>query len=167
MILKKSDRSYSFLLSSIGFNALFLFLFLLDRYFKIIAQDTEFVWRNLVDTRFFTFSLEFFKNTKTALSLPIPLWFIILVSGAIIISLLWLLAKAYFEKNHYKIIFLQLILIGAISNFIDRVTIDGVIDYFSVSFFGFFFPVFNLADNFIVIGVFCWILLEMKFDKSA
>jgi signal peptidase II len=46
-----------------------------------------------------------------------------------------------------------LIIGGAISNAIDRLTIGGVADFFSLHAFGFYWYVFNIADVAIVAGV--------------
>ena len=45
------------------------------------------------------------------------------------------------------------VLTGAISNLIDRIVHAGVIDFIELSFYGWNFPVFNVADIAIVIGV--------------
>ena len=52
---------------------------------------------------------------------------------------------------------LSLMLAGAVSNFIDRLLLGYVVDYINTGWF----PVFNLADIFISIGVFLLILLEI------
>jgi signal peptidase II len=46
-----------------------------------------------------------------------------------------------------------LIIGGAISNAVDRVTLGGVADFFSLHAFGFYWYVFNIADVAIVAGV--------------
>ena len=45
------------------------------------------------------------------------------------------------------------VLTGAISNLIDRIVHAGVIDFIEISCCGWYFPVFNIADIVIVIGV--------------
>jgi len=47
----------------------------------------------------------------------------------------------------------SLMLVGAYSNLFDRFFYNGVIDFIAVSIAGYHFPVFNIADSFIVIGV--------------
>ena len=46
-----------------------------------------------------------------------------------------------------------LIIGGALSNAIDRVSLGGVADFFSLHAFGFYWYVFNIADTAIVAGV--------------
>lgn len=59
------------------------------------------------------------------------------------------------------------ILSGIIGNFIDRIVRTYVIDFLSFKIFGYDFPVFNIADSFIVIGVFIFILVLLKEDKNG
>lgn len=51
---------------------------------------------------------------------------------------------------------------GAVSNYIDRYYYGGVIDFISISYQDWCFPVFNLADIFIVCGVMLMLLLQWR-----
>ncbi len=53
---------------------------------------------------------------------------------------------------------LILIASGTIGNFIDRLHLHYVVDFFSFKIFGYHFAVFNVADVFIVVGTFMLIL---------
>ena len=62
--------------------------------------------------------------------------------------------------NNFKIIQFSLLFGGIIGNLIDRLFRKYVIDFFSFKFFSYNFPVFNVADCFIVIAIIL-ILIEM------
>lgn len=48
---------------------------------------------------------------------------------------------------------LGLIIGGAVSNAVDRLTLGGVADFFSLHIFGYYWYIFNIADVAIVAGV--------------
>ena len=80
---------------------------------------------------------------------------VVLLVGISLIALV-LIYFYVLKKIEYTIknIFIYSLLIGGIiGNLIDRVVHGYVIDYISVNIFGYHFPVFNLADIFIVISV--------------
>jgi len=51
---------------------------------------------------------------------------------------------------------------GAVSNYIDRYYYNGVVDFISLSYLDWCFPVFNIADIFIVTGVILMLFLEWR-----
>ncbi|MPM21209.1 Lipoprotein signal peptidase [bioreactor metagenome] len=58
---------------------------------------------------------------------------------------------------------------GAIGNFIDRLRLGHVVDFIDVRFGSFYnFPIFNIADSFVVCGTILMIILILfnKFEKS-
>lgn len=57
-----------------------------------------------------------------------------------------------------------MVLAGAISNYMDRFLYGGVVDFIAVYFGPWAFPIFNIADSFIVMGV-CLILLGHYLKK--
>ena len=89
-----------------------------------------------------------------------------------IISLLIILVISYYSfknkpKNNIEKMAYSLVLGGAIGNFIDRIIYRGVIDFISVKIFGYDYPIFNLADSFIVIGVIILLIYTYKGDKRG
>ena len=54
---------------------------------------------------------------------------------------------------------------GILGNFIDRVVRDGVVDYIGFQFGNYSFPIFNIADMAIVIGVGLALLEMIKGDN--
>ena len=78
--------------------------------------------------------------------------------GLIIISLIIILFIIYYiykNKPRYKIekIGYSMILGGALGNLYDRVIYGYVIDYLDFYILGYSYPIFNLADSFIFVGV--------------
>lgn len=62
----------------------------------------------------------------------------------------------------------SLIYAGAIGNFIDRLTRHEVVDFLDFRIFGYDFPIFNLADCFICVGVFFLMLkIYNEEDKNV
>ncbi len=95
-------------------------------------------------------------------------WFFIVVTVAMLI----VLAFIYFRtKNLNKLSKLSIAMIagGAIGNFIDRLILGYVVDFIDVRFGNFYnFPIFNIADSFVVCGTILMIILILfnKFEKS-
>lgn len=63
------------------------------------------------------------------------------------------MAQGLYREN--VIIGETLVLAGALSNFFDRLHYGGIVDFIQISLLNRSFPVFNLADCFIVCGVVC------------
>jgi len=88
------------------------------------------------------------------------------------ITMLVVLAYIYFKtKNITKLSKLSIAMIagGAIGNFIDRVRLGYVVDLIDVRFGNFYnFPIFNVADSFVVCGTILMIILILfnRFEKS-
>ncbi|MGD9567134.1 MAG: signal peptidase II [Sedimentibacter sp.] len=90
----------------------------------------------------------------------------------ITIIMLIVLTYIYFKtKNITKLSRLAIAMIagGAIGNFIDRVRFGFVVDLIDVRFGNFYnFPIFNVADSFVVCGTILMMLLILfnRFEKS-
>lgn len=80
-------------------------------------------------------------------------WFILLLTAVITVVLLYFYSKLPKTKE-YKFVRMAMVLVfaGAIGNMIDRVFRGYVVDFFEFAFVR--FPVFNVADIFVVVGVF-------------
>jgi len=62
---------------------------------------------------------------------------------------------------------LAMVIGGALGNLIDRIRLGYVVDYIDVKFWGLYdFPVFNIADSFIVIATFiiCYLVIFNKYE---
>lgn len=110
------------------------------------------------------FYLTYTNNTGAAFSiLTGKRILLILVSLIVIGILIYYIKKTKIEKKINKIA-LSLVIGGSIGNLIDRIIKGAVIDFLDFKIFGYNYPIFNLADTFIVLGVF--LLLIGMFRKE-
>lgn len=135
----------------------------------IIDQISKLLVVNLLDINNSTqiiknfFYLTYTHNTGAAFSiLTGQRILLILVAIIILIILFNYLIKNKVEEKKDKIAF-SLIIGGSLGNLIDRIVRGYVVDFMDVKIFGYNFPVFNLADSFILIGV---LLLVMTLSRK-
>lgn len=104
------------------------------------------------------FSIHYLKNTGAAFSIfENQTIFLILISIACLVTIIYYLNQEEVEK--LSGIFLGIILGGIVGNLIDRIAYTGVIDFISFKIFNYNFPVFNIADIGITIGVVLLIII--------
>lgn len=128
-------------------NLLILFLFVLDRTSKWLALNILSGNGIFLIKKITGFILE--RNQGIAYSITLPHTILLTVVLIIIFILMILLVKAYKRREFLIIYALSLIIVGAISNLIDRLRYDYVIDLITLTGW----PVFNLADVMITAGV--------------
>ena len=87
---------------------------------------------------------------------------ITILIGLIIIAILFMMLR----NNNIQGYFFALIAGGALGNFYDRIVYSAVPDFIDLHFYGFHWFVFNIADIFITIGVFCLILVELFLNNK-
>lgn len=89
------------------------------------------------------------------------------IETVIILTMALLLYIRCLSKDKYKDIRILILLIssGAIGNFIDRIRFKYVIDFIYFKIIN--FPVFNIADCYVTIGVFLLIILMLFKYKEA
>lgn len=98
-------------------------------------------------------NITYVRNTGAAWSiLDNNTWIVTVISLLIIIGIIYYVYRNRTSKKILKIGY-GLILGGAIGNFIDRIVYGYVIDFIDIDIFGWNYPIFNLADMFIVVGV--------------
>ena len=92
-------------------------------------------------------------NSGVSRSVQIPLFVIIVIALLALVAFIVAYQKKYFNR----IIFVVL-LAGTMGNLVDRVFLQGVRDFLYI---GSWFPVFNLADVYLNIGVWIFIILQL------
>lgn len=98
------------------------------------------------------FRITYAENTGVAFSLIEGYVGFIIIMTVIVIMMIF----KYIKNNNigkYEEVGYSFILGGAIGNLLDRVIYGYVIDFLDFNIFGYDFPIFNIADTFIVIGV--------------
>lgn len=78
--------------------------------------------------------------------------FFYIITVIVIVAIIYFLEKHAADSKLLQV-GLTLILGGAIGNFIDRVFRKEVVDFLDVDIFTYNFPIFNIADSALVIGV--------------
>ena len=91
--------------------------------------------------------------------------YLILLFSLILIYFLFNLRKDLPKTKKYDILF-GVILGGILGNLIDRVFRGYVIDYLETFIFGISFPIFNLADICITLGIILMVLIMSLGDKK-
>lgn len=144
---------------------LFLGIILLDQLTKIVIGNAIGYQESVEIIKNF-FSLTNVHNTGAAWSM---------LEGKMmffyIISIISLVAMAYFYKtlplnDKYTKLGLVLMMAGTVGNFIDRLYFQYVRDFLDVVIFGYDFPVFNIADSALCIGV-GFILLDVFLESRG
>jgi signal peptidase II len=94
------------------------------------------------------------------------MWFFYVVTVIVIIGIVFYIQKAV-KGKHLLGISLGLMLGGAIGNFIDRVFRKEVVDFINTFIFSYDFPVFNVADSALVVGVGLLMLQMLREEREA
>jgi len=148
----KEEKKYLFQLFSLSF-----ILFFIDRITKYYAVYVYRVYdiSDYIINSFLSFSLAFNRGMSFSLGHSQNQGTFILVIGITISLTLYVMYYTYnrFEYG-YPILGELLVITGSLSNIIDRFLYPGVVDFIELSYGSWFFwPAFNCADAYIVIGV--------------
>lgn len=112
------------------------------------------------------FYITYVKNTGAAWSIFSGVTILITIITLIIVAIL-----IYYIINHtlnkIEIVSYALILGGAIGNLLNRIMYGYVIDFLDFKIFNYNYPIFNIADISIVIGVFLLIIHLIRGDDNA
>jgi signal peptidase II len=94
------------------------------------------------------------------------MWLFYVITLIVIVGIIIYIQKA--AKNKWLMgLSLGLMLGGAIGNFIDRVVRKEVVDFIHTFIFGYNFPVFNIADSALCIGVILLMIQMFKDERES
>lgn len=111
--------------------------------------------------------ITYVRNTGVAWSIFSDMQFMIIIISILIIGgIVWYMYKNK-PKNRLEKVSYGFILGGALGNFIDRIIHGYVIDFIDVRIFGYNYPIFNLADTFIVVGIILLIIYTWRYGSNG
>ena len=112
------------------------------------------------------FYITYVKNTGAAWSmLAGQRVFLSLLAAVAILVMIFYLNKMLKEDNKLSAVALALMIAGAAGNLIDRLMFGYVRDFLNFYIFGYDFPVFNVADICLTVGV-CLLIISTIFEKD-
>ena len=119
---------------------------------KLIVSNLMDVYDSIIIIKDF-FYITYVRNTGAAWSILADKTYLIIIISMIIIFLVGLYIYKNKPKSKFEVVGYSMVLGGAIGNFLDRIIYGYVIDFFDFYIFGYDYPIFNLADTFIFIGI--------------
>lgn len=142
--MKKKIFFYSFIVLSI---------FLLDRITKMCAL-TYCAIQSIMVTPYLSFSLAYNRGMAWSLAESNDTYVFVFVTMLVLCITLWIALTAYWRYSADKnIVGESIIIAGSIGNLYDRFVMGGVVDFIELSYKGWYWPVFNIADIAVVVGV--------------
>lgn len=148
-------KNYGLRMKYKSYYLLFLVLVLLDQFTKQIFISSFDVGQSIIINPYLSWT--YLQNTGAAFSIladggGVEKAFLLAVSVLVsVIVILWIHKTSEYQRQ--KLYGQFLLLSGAVGNLIDRAQYGYVVDFIDMHVNGFYWPVFNLADSFIFIGV--------------
>ncbi|MGG3560092.1 signal peptidase II [Neobacillus rhizosphaerae] len=94
------------------------------------------------------------------------MWLFYVITIIVIVAIMYYMHKA--AKGKWLLgVSLALMLGGAIGNFIDRVVRKEVVDFIHTYIFTYNFPVFNIADSALVVGVVVLMIQMLREERES
>ena len=119
---------------------------------KLVVSKLMDVFDSIVIIKDF-FYITYVRNTGAAWSIFEGRVLGLIVVSLIIISFIIYYISKNSPKNKVEVVGYSLVLGGAFGNLLDRIIYGYVVDFLDFYIFGYDYPIFNLADSFIFVGV--------------
>ena len=113
------------------------------------------------------FYLTYVRNYGAAWSILTGSRLFLIIIAIVSIFLIYFVLIKDTKLSKFNIICFGLLYGGIIGNLIDRVVRGYVVDYFEFIIINYNFPVFNIADSFIVVSIFLIIIRMLKEEKNG
>lgn len=138
----------------------FIFL-LMDFIIKLIISNNLELY-NTIEVIPNFFNIIYVTNTGAAFSILEGNRFLFIIIAIVAIYLIYEFLIKNNKINKFEIISYSMLMGGITGNLLDRIVYGYVIDYLSFNIFSYDFPIFNLADVFIVISVLLIVIKGIK-----
>lgn len=148
---KKSKLSQELIKNREKVYSVACILLIVDQLVKLLIRSKMSLMDEIVIIPHF-FSLYYVENTGAAFSLFSGATVVLVVLGIGVLAFLHLCVLSDEVMHKWKKIGLGMVIGGIVGNLVDRILYGAVIDYLSFDFFGYSFPIFNIADIGITIG---------------
>ena len=140
-----------------------IFVILLDQFTKWLIVNNMFLGESITIINNVLY-ITSHRNRGAAWGiLQGQMWLFYVITIVVIVAIMFYLHKAARGKMLLGVS-LALMLGGAIGNFIDRVLRKEVVDFIHAYIFNYNFPVFNIADSALVIGVIL-LMIQMLLEE--
>src|SRR5690625_1291138 len=148
------------------FYLLALSIIILDQWTKWIVVTKMDVYEQIPIIENF-FSITSHRNKGAAWGiLQGQMTFFYIITVVVIIGIVFYMQK-YARENNFLAVALSLLLGGAIGNFIDRLFRKEVVDFLDFIIFTYDFPIFNVADSALTIGVIFVLIITLLEERKG
>jgi signal peptidase II len=156
-------------MSRIKYYLLVFLLVAFDQITKLLAYDYLNLYESIEISSFL--SLTHVHNYGAAFSFLASedgwqQYFLVAISSVASLAIIVWIMKTD-KQQVLKLIALSLLLSGAVGNLIDRAMLGFVIDFIDLHYQNFYWPVFNVADSTITLGIILLIIADFKYSKKV
>ena len=147
-----------------------LLITILSIIFILLDQGSKYLVINYLNKEIIIiknfFYLIYAKNEGAAFNILIgKRIFLILITLIVLLSIVNYIRKNNINKK-IEVVAFSMIIGGSLGNLIDRIVRGYVVDFISVKIFNYNFPIFNVADSLICIGVFLLLFISLRKERK-